>query len=165
MTSKTIITKRPETRELIVERTLPAPPEKVWRAWIEPKHIAQWWGPKHWTAVIHEMEVRPGGLWRYELTPDDGSGEIARCMATYREVEAPKLLAFIDRFADGNWKPVEGSEMDTVVRFDQDGARTVLKITTRFANVEDLENAEALGMMEGMAETLERLAVKLHNEG
>lgn len=166
MTSKTIITKRPETRELIVERALSAPAERLWRAWTEPEHIEQWWGPKGWTATIHEMDVRPEGLWRYELSPNDGHGETARGIATYREINAPTLLTFTDRFADMNWGPVPGSEMETVVTIDEDeaAAHTILKITTQFTTVEELANAEALGMVEGLSDALDRLTIKLDNE-
>ena len=58
-------------REIMAERLLDAPRELVWSAWTDPKHVAQWWGPNGFTNTIHEMNVRPGGVWRetYPETP------------------------------------------------------------------------------------------------
>jgi uncharacterized protein YndB with AHSA1/START domain len=46
MTERTRITRRPETRELIVERLLPALCERVWLGWTRPEQLARWWGVK-----------------------------------------------------------------------------------------------------------------------
>lgn len=87
--NETRVTKRPEIRELIVERVVSAPRVRVWAAWTEPEHIARWWGPFAWTTTVHEMEVRPGGRWRYTLAPDDGMGDTVRGLAVYDQVDAP----------------------------------------------------------------------------
>jgi uncharacterized protein YndB with AHSA1/START domain len=40
--------------------------------WTDPNHVAQWWGPKGFTNTIHEMDVRPGGVWRFVMHGPDG---------------------------------------------------------------------------------------------
>ncbi|HEX3196485.1 MAG TPA: SRPBCC domain-containing protein [Propionibacteriaceae bacterium] len=157
MTERTRITRRPETRELIVERLLPVLCERVWLGWTRPEQLARWWGPRAWAATIHEMDVRPGGVWRYTLAPKDGAGELVRCKATYREVEEPARLAYVDTFADELWQSVAGSEMDTLVTFEPVQRQTLITITTRFASAADLDSAEAMGMIEGFAAALDRL--------
>ena len=59
-------------RELVITRIFDAPRELVWRAWTDPKHVAQWWGPNGFTNTIHEMDVRPGGVWRFVMHGPDG---------------------------------------------------------------------------------------------
>jgi uncharacterized protein YndB with AHSA1/START domain len=159
MTDRTRITRRPQTRELIVERLISAPRERVWLGWTRPEQLARWWGPKAWTATIHEINVRPGGVWRYTLAPNDGAGELVRCKATYREVEEPARLAYVDTFADESWQSVAGSEMDTLVTFEPLLRETLLTIATRFASAADLDNADAMGMIEGFTDALDRLEV------
>ncbi|MHC5832643.1 MAG: SRPBCC domain-containing protein, partial [Nostoc sp.] len=44
----------------------------MFQAWTDPKHIAQWWGPKGFTTRVIEMDLRPGGKWRYVMTGPDG---------------------------------------------------------------------------------------------
>ncbi|GKU80080.1 SRPBCC domain-containing protein [Paenibacillus sp. L3-i20] len=156
MNRKTQIVRNHEERQLIVERIVALPRDLAWQGWTNPKHVARWWGPRNWTATIYEMNVCPGGVWRYRLSPDDGEGEIAFCEATYREVLKPSKLVYVDSFADENWNVVEGSEMLTTVAFEELNEGTRLSITTQFANVEQLETAEAIGMIEGYTDAIER---------
>ncbi|RED75161.1 SRPBCC domain-containing protein [Cohnella phaseoli] len=85
MKSKTTIRKNRDRRELIVERNVALPAQMAWEGWTEPKHITKWWGPKGWTTTVYEMDVRPGGVWRYSLQANDNSGEKVYCRATYEE--------------------------------------------------------------------------------
>jgi uncharacterized protein YndB with AHSA1/START domain len=51
----------PTKRDLVVTRTFDAPIEAVWRAWVEPEMVKQWWGPEGFTAPLARMDVREGG--------------------------------------------------------------------------------------------------------
>ncbi|RXZ77578.1 alpha/beta fold hydrolase [Paenibacillaceae bacterium] len=157
MRSKTTILKNLERRELIVERTVAIAVKLAWEGWTKPKHITRWWGPKRWTTTVYEMDVRQGGVWRYSLKSDDNSGEEAFCRAIYEEVEAPHKLVYTDSFADSNWDIVSDSEMFTTVLFEEGIEGTRISIVTRFATSEQLDNAEALGMIEGFTDAYDRL--------
>ena len=157
MKRKTTIRKNRERRELTVERKVAIPVQLAWEGWTEPKHITKWWGPKDWTTTVYEMDVRPGGVWRYSLKADDNSGEAAYCRATYYVVEAPSKLVYIDTFADSDWNIVSDSEMYTTVLFEEKSGGTRISIVTRFATNEQLDNAEAMGMIEGFTDAYDRL--------
>jgi uncharacterized protein YndB with AHSA1/START domain/pimeloyl-ACP methyl ester carboxylesterase len=157
MKRKTTVRKNRERRELTVERIVAMPVRLAWEGWTEPKHITNWWGPKGWTTTVYEMDVRPGGVWRYSLKADDNSGEEAYCRATYEEVEAPGKLVYIDTFADSDWNMVSDSEMYTTVLFEEISGGTRISIVTRFATNEQLDNAEAMGMIEGFTDAYDRL--------
>ncbi|MDQ0115607.1 alpha/beta fold hydrolase [Paenibacillus harenae] len=163
MRGKTKIHRDRERRELTVERTVAMPPTLAWEGWTKPVHIAHWWGPKLWTATVYEMDVKPGGVWRYSLKADDNSGEEAFCKAVYQEVSEPTRLVYIDTFADKDWNIVENSEMSTTVLFEEATKGTKLSIVTRFATIEDLENAEAMGMIEGFTDAFDRLEFYLES--
>ena len=49
-------------REIVIERTVNAPRDQVWRVWTEGDQIAAWWGPNGFTTTIHEMDVRVGSI-------------------------------------------------------------------------------------------------------
>ena len=103
------------------------------------------------------MDVRPGGEWRYELGPDDGSVEPSHSIATYRRVEPNALLAYVDAFADASWTPtVDG--WATEVRFTDAAGGTAVDIVTVFPDESEMRRAIELGMAEGYAEALERLS-------
>jgi uncharacterized protein YndB with AHSA1/START domain len=60
-------------RELSITRVFDAPREKVWRAWSEPVHLMQWWGPAGFTNTFHEFDFRSGGAWRFVMHGPDGT--------------------------------------------------------------------------------------------
>ncbi len=62
-----------DDREFVLTRTLDAPRELVFQAWTDPQHIARWWGPQGMTTSVTEMDLRPGGSWRYVMAAPDGS--------------------------------------------------------------------------------------------
>ncbi|MGG3309726.1 SRPBCC domain-containing protein [Paenibacillus lautus] len=153
----TIVKKDREQRKLTVERIVTIPLKLSWQGWTKPEHIERWWGPRNWNATVYEMDVRPGGVWRYRLAPDKaGEGEEAFCKATYSEVMELSRLVYTDTFTDPNWNPVAGSDMLTSVTFEEAGEGTRLCIITHFASAEELEAAEGMGMVEGYTDTLER---------
>ncbi|MFG0213301.1 alpha/beta fold hydrolase [Brevibacillus porteri] len=157
MRRPTSIFKDRERRELTIERIVNLSPELAWEGWTQPQHIARWWGPRHWTTTIHEMDVSPGGIWRYSLQSDDGTGEEAFCIAVYQEVCEPSRLVYIDSFVDKDWNIVENSQMHTTVIFEEAVEGTKLRIVTRFASAHELDNAEAMGMIEGFTDAFDRL--------
>ncbi|MFF2890079.1 alpha/beta fold hydrolase [Paenibacillus sp. NPDC057967] len=163
MKRKTTIRKNHERRELTIERNVALPAKFVWEGWTEPTHITKWWGPKDWTTTVYEMDVRPGGVWRYSLKADDNSSEEAYCRAVYDEVEVPHKLVYTDTFADSEWNMVTDSEMYTTVLFEKKSEGTRISIVTRFATSEQLDNAEAMGMMEGFTDAYDRLEEYLEN--
>src|SRR5215472_1845682 len=48
-------------RELVFSRLLDAPVQLVWKMWVDPEHIKNWWGPEGFINTIRRMEVKPGG--------------------------------------------------------------------------------------------------------
>lgn len=157
MRRKTKVTKDREQRKLTVERIVSIPLRASWEGWTKPEHIERWWGPKNWNATVYEMDVKPGGVWRYRLAPDaEGEGDTAFCKATYLEVMEYSRLVYNDTFTDSQWSPVESSDMLTAVTFQEAREGTKLCIITTFASTEELDAAEAMGMVEGYCDTLER---------
>ena len=60
------------TREIVISRIINAPRERVWGAWTDPKQVVNWWGPNGFSTTIHEMDVRPDGVWRHTMHGPDG---------------------------------------------------------------------------------------------
>src|SRR5258708_28091538 len=65
----------PGKQEITSTTVLDAPRELVFRAYTEPKLLAQWWGPRRYAIVIDKFDARPGGEWRAIPPPEDGGGE------------------------------------------------------------------------------------------
>jgi uncharacterized protein YndB with AHSA1/START domain len=79
-------------RDLVIERIFDAPRQMVFDAWTDPETIGQWWGPRGFTTTVHEMDVRPGGVWRFTMHGPDGTDYPNRVV--YDEVVAPERLVY-----------------------------------------------------------------------
>jgi uncharacterized protein YndB with AHSA1/START domain len=143
--------------ELTVERLFDAPRELVWQAWTEPERLASWWGPQGWTTTNYQLDLNPGGVWFYCMRGPDGLESWGK--AIYREVVAPERLVYLDRFADKDGNVVESMpQMLITNEFTEEGGKTRLTSRTKFASPEDLEAVLAMGVIQGVTETWDRLA-------
>jgi uncharacterized protein YndB with AHSA1/START domain len=59
--------------DLVLERTVPVSPERVWAAWTQPELLMQWFTPAPWKTVACELDLRPGG--RCATTMESPEGE------------------------------------------------------------------------------------------
>lgn len=91
----------------VLERVFEAPREMVWRCWTEPELLARWYGPGVET-VIHELDVRPGGLWLNEMKMGERSGYQR---SEYTVVTRPECLIMLMSTADEDWKPAANPMM------------------------------------------------------
>lgn len=147
-----------EVPELVFERLYDAPRELVFRAWTEVEHLEQWWGPNGFTTTTHEIDVRPGGRWRYIMHGPDGRDYPNRIV--YREVVRPERLVY-DHDADDS--PDDDVHFDVRITFEeQDVTRTKLTMRMTFATVEERNRVvEQYGAIEGANQTLARLGEHL----
>ncbi|MGA8028974.1 MAG: SRPBCC family protein [Bryobacteraceae bacterium] len=143
-------------RELVFTRVFDAPRELVFEAWTDPKHIAQWWGPKGFTTTIQEMDVRPGGVWRHVMRGPDGRDYLNKIV--FLEVTKPERLVY-------KHEPEHGSEPvhhQTTVTFADEGGKTRLSMQMLFASAADRKYVvDTYGAVEGANQTLSRLAEHL----
>lgn len=141
-------------RELIVTRTFLAPRELVYKAWTDPKHLPQWWGPKQFTTTVQEIDVRPGGVWRYVMHGPDGTDYDNKI--TFLEIEHPERLVYAH--GDG----VEDEQFRVIVTFEQQDKATQLTMRMQFKTAEELERTiREFGAVEGAQSTLARLGDEL----
>jgi len=70
--SKPVVTlSTPSDRELVITAVVDAPRRLVWEASTKPEHVKSWWGPRRFTMTVCEIDLRPGGAWRYALRDND----------------------------------------------------------------------------------------------
>ncbi|GAA4014417.1 hypothetical protein GCM10022247_41620 [Allokutzneria multivorans] len=138
-----------------ISRTYAAGVDRAWWAWTDPEAISRWWGPQGWAATVYEMDVRPGGRWRFQIAPVDGSAAAVRCVATYNAVLPRAELAYDDAFADEAWQP--GDTFPTTVTFTAVGTGCTVEVAASFPDSAALQRAVELQMAGGYAEALDRL--------
>lgn len=129
-------------RELTITRIIDAPRELVFKAWTDPKHLAQWWGPKGFTNPVCEVDARPGGaLWIVMRAPD---GAEYPMKGVFREIVEPERLVFTYIAVDeAGHHLLEGL---TTVTFAEHDGKTRLTVHSRAVGLV----AQAVHMLEGM---------------
>ena len=142
--------------DLVFERTFDAPREKVWQAFIDPGIVPRWWGKHGTTTIVEEMDVRPGGKWRY-VSKDAGREDVA-FFGEYLEITPPERFRWTFMFDVEGIGPQGGPETHT---FEDLGGRTKVRSVGHFDSVETIDGALATGMVAGAIETWDRLAEEL----
>jgi uncharacterized protein YndB with AHSA1/START domain len=89
--------------DLVLERTVPVSPERVWAAWTEPELILQWFTPAPWKTVECDIDLRRGG--RSNVTMESPEGERFPNNGCYLEVEPGRLLVFTSVMGEG-FRPI-----------------------------------------------------------
>lgn len=142
----------PQGREIVITRLIDAPRELVFKAWTDPDHIAEWWGPKGFGATIHSMEVRKDGLWDFIMHGPDGVDYVNKIV--YLEIDPPSRLVYSHSGEDGD----EAMHFLDIVTFENVGGKTRLTLKMIFQTVEIREQIEReVGAVEGGNQTLDRL--------
>jgi uncharacterized protein YndB with AHSA1/START domain len=123
---ETTVTK-PNELEIRVERVFDAPRAHVFSVWTDPKLIPEWWGDG---TVVEEMDVRPGGTYRFRTAYGAVEGE-------FREVDPPARL--VQTFQN---------HLQTL-EFEELGEQTKLTQTMRFNSTEERDTTMNYGVEEG----------------
>jgi uncharacterized protein YndB with AHSA1/START domain len=125
----------PTELEIRVEREFDAPREHVFRVWTDPELIPQWWGDN---TTVEEMDVRPGGRWRFNTGYGPVEGE-------FHEVVPPERL--VQTFQN---------HVQTL-EFEDLGGRTKLVQTMRFDSTEARDTSMSYGVEAGAEAGFERV--------
>ena len=114
-----IIAPTPEC-EIISSRIFSFPRELVFRAWSEPDHLKNWWGPAGFTNTFIEFDFRVGGKWSFIMHGPDKGNYANEC--EFIKIEKPTLIA---------WKRHSKPLFRVVATFDdliQDKTKVVFKM-------------------------------------
>jgi|SRR5690606_6335481 len=84
-----------------LHRVFRAPPERVYRAFIDPDAMAKWLPPHGFTGKVHSMDARVGGSYRMSFT-NFGSGKSHSFGGTFVELTPHERIRYTDRFDDPN---------------------------------------------------------------
>ncbi len=136
--------------DLVFERTLNAPIQKVFEAWTTPDVLAKWFAPGPMGINIGHVDARVGGDYAITMIGDDGE---YTCFGTYTAVQPHTHLAFTF-----NWKQVPLPK-DTVCTVDlkEDGGKTHMRFVHKgFPDAESRSNHE-----EGWLGCLDKLPAAL----
>jgi uncharacterized protein YndB with AHSA1/START domain len=139
-------------REIVISRMLKAPRELVFRAWTDPDHLINWWGPRGFTNTFREANIVPGGSWRFIMHGPDGTAYPN--LIVFDEIIEPEFISFYHASEDLS----DPGMFRTRVTFEEVGMKTRLTMRSIFPTAEERDKVvKEYRAIEGGNQTLDKL--------
>ncbi|HMM81541.1 MAG TPA: SRPBCC domain-containing protein [Terrimesophilobacter sp.] len=130
-----------------------ATPERVWQLWEDPRELERWWGPPEWPATFHHYDFVEGGNAKYFMTGPDGTK--MHGWWEFTNIDAPRTLALMDRFAEDDGEPTDKhGTTNQVTTIEPVTSGTRMTLFSQFESTEQLEEMVAMGMEDGLRDAL-----------
>lgn len=147
---KTEVIAEPGKHEVTLIREFDAPRALVFKAFVDPALVPQWWGADSTTTVVDKLEARPGGLWRFVSREADGTEYAFH--GVYHGVNEPERIVYTFEF--------EGMPghvlLETITLEEHDGKTRVIDSSV-FQSVADRDGMIEVGMESGAEESYNRM--------
>lgn len=137
------------TSTIRLHRVIMAPPERVYRAFLDPTAMVKWLPPNGFTGEIHHMDAKVGGSYKMSFK-NFSTGKSHSFGGEYLELVPNEKIRNTDRFDDPNMP----GEMQNTITFKQVSVGTELNIVQE--GVPEFIPAEACYL--GWQESLKLLA-------
>ena len=143
----------PNDREVVLTRVFDAPRRLVFDAFSKAELLKRWFGPRGWSLVVCEVDLKVGGGFRFVLRGPDGKEMGMR--GVYREIVPPERSVHMESFDD-----YPGESQVTAI-FVEQGGKTTLTATVLYPSKEVRDAVIKSGMEHGAAESYDKLAEML----
>ena len=145
-----------DDRDLVLHRTIAAPPPALFRCWTEPELLKRWFAPEPWTVPEAEVDLRVGGANRIVMRGPDGTDYPSR--GVYLEIVPGARLVFTDAFVDA-WTPAPKPFMTVILTFAAEGdGHTRYTARARHWSAADRAQHEAMGFHQGWGRCADQMA-------
>jgi uncharacterized protein YndB with AHSA1/START domain len=140
----------PSATQILITREFDAPPRLVYRAYTTPELIKRWWAGERGEVTSAEVDLRPGGTWRYVMIANGGF-EVA-FHGEYKEIIPAERIVTTDVFEG----MPDAAALTTTTFAEKDG-RTVLSMLIEHSSEEHRDAHINSGMEGGMQESMTKL--------
>jgi uncharacterized protein YndB with AHSA1/START domain len=148
--NKTELIVEPGTHEIVMTRTFDAPRDLVFKTTMDPELIPKWWGPRYLTTTVDEMDVRPGGKWRY--IQRDPEGNVHAFHGIYHDITPPERVV-----CTFEYEGVPGHVLLQTMTLEDVGGKTKLTMQSVFQSVADRDGMVEAGMEVGARDMVDRI--------
>jgi uncharacterized protein YndB with AHSA1/START domain len=144
----------PSDTEIVMTRVVDAPRALVWEAYTKPEHVQQWMlGPEGWTMPACEIDLRPGGAFRYVWRRAEG--DEMEITGTYVEIWPPDRIVSTESWG-ADWPDTRNT-----LALTEEDSRTTITTTMLYPSKDVRDAALESGMKDGASVTFDRLAAYL----
>ena len=146
----------PNDRDVVVVRAFNAPRARVFDAWTKPELLQRWMlGPPGWTMPVCEMDLRPGGKFKWRWRSEEKGKEFG-FSGEFREVVRPSRIVHVERYEPGDVGGEMGEALVTSELTEKNGV-TTQRMTNRYGSKAVRDAALKTGMSDGMEMSFEKL--------
>jgi uncharacterized protein YndB with AHSA1/START domain len=147
-------------REIVLSRVIDAPRDQVFLAWVEPKRMFQWFGPRGFRCEVHQAsEAKPGAVWRFDMIAPNGKRFDNRMV--FIEVTPHERLVF----DHGSDMEDDSDRFRVTVTFDeQSDGKTVITLRQLHPSKARRDGTIGFGAVELGYQTLDKLDKYLHEQ-
>jgi uncharacterized protein YndB with AHSA1/START domain len=138
-----------------LHRVFTSPPERVFRAFIDPDALVKWMAPHGFTAKVHHLDAKVGGSYKMSFS-NFTTGTSQSFGGTYHEIMPNQLLRYTDQFDDPNLP----GQIEVTIQLHPVSVGTEVHITQ--SGIPDLIPAEACYL--GWQESLQLLTLLVNAE-
>jgi len=148
--SGTAVVTLPSDTQILITREFDAPRHLVYRAYTTPELIKRWWTGDRGKMTIAEVDLRPGGSWRYAMIANAGF-EVA-FHGQYREVVQDERIVSTEVY-----EGAPDAEAVSTVTFTERDGRTTVSILVQHTTKEHRDAHINSGMEAGLQEAMDHL--------
>jgi uncharacterized protein YndB with AHSA1/START domain len=149
-TTNSAVVTLPSDTQILITREFAAPRHLVFRAYTTPELIKRWWSGDRGEVTSVDVDLRPGGSWRYVMTANAGF-EVA-FHGEYHEIIPGERIVATEIFEGAP----DAAAVTTATFSDRDG-RTTLAILVQHSSQENRDMHVNSGMEAGLQEALNHL--------
>lgn len=157
--------------DLVLERVVDVPREKIWAAWTQPEQLKQWFCPLPWKTVACEIDLRPGG--KFSSTMQSPEGQNFPNVGCYLEVIPNQKLSWTNVLEAG-FRPARQPEpspdhecaellMTAIILLEAQGNGTKYTAIALHPDQESRKRHEAMGFHEGWSTCLDQMVAMIKN--
>jgi uncharacterized protein YndB with AHSA1/START domain len=154
--------------DLVLERVVDVPRELVWEAWTNPEHLKVWFTPDPWKTVDCELDLRPGGAFKFVMQSPEG--EKFPNEGCYLEIVKNAKIVWTTSLL-GGYRPAKltaapGHEceefaMTAMVLFESQGRKTKYTAIALHADPETRKRHADMGFQDGWGKALDQLVAHM----
>ncbi len=142
--------------DLTISRVIQAPRSVVWSAWTDPASFEQWWVPAPAKCKVLEMDLRPGGAFRTQISENDGDF-MPHMRGCFLAVDDLERIVFTNALV-GGWRPAEEPFMTAIITLQDHPMGTNYGAHVMHKNNGDRNMHEELGFFDGWGSVIDQLA-------
>lgn len=147
---------------LVISRDLQTSPELAWDVHNEPEHVSKWWGLEGQENHITEVDLRPGGSWRFGQRGPDGTEVIFG--GAYRELDRPRMFSYTKDWPGSDPSSEKLEESLITIWFDGHDHGTTVTLVCEFSS-SALRDRVAAGGLDRLRQSYDRMDKLLETLG